>query len=279
VELANTLHELANTHFYTGRHDRSQALNLRALDIYRRLFGPQHPHVADTLINLGAIEFERGDFAASERLFREGLAITEAWHGPDHFRTANNLTMLGRTLVRLDRHPEAEAVLVRALAGRERAYGPQHSSVASTLNELGTIARKQKRFDDAEAYYQRMAAIYRAVYADSEHWLLAVAISNIGTVEHERGHLESARTLLREAHGIFSRTLPADHSNVGIVQVKLAITDLASGRYEDALREASAGYAILQKTMKPGATWLVDAEKTLAAAREAIADPNAASGL
>lgn len=277
VELANSLHELANAYFYSGRYDESHRLNTRTLGIYRRLFGENHPHVGDTLINLGAVAFERGDLAESERLYRDGLAITEAWHGADHFRTANNLTMLGRTLVRQGKLGEAAEVLERALIGRERTYGPDHSSVASVLNELGTIARKEKRLDDAEARYRRMAEIYRAIYKGSRHSLIGVAVSNLGSVEHDRGHFDEAERLLGEALDIFTDVLPADHTNIGIARVKLGGTLLAQRRFAEAARETLAGYEILRKSMKADAPWMADARKTLVRAYEALNEPEEAA--
>jgi eukaryotic-like serine/threonine-protein kinase len=266
VELADSLHELANVHFYAGRFDESEALNGRAMAIYRRVFGAAHPHVGDTLINLGAISFERGDDEQAERLFREGLAITEAWHGPDHFRTANNLVMLGRTLTRREKLDEASAVLSRALVGRERTYGADHPSVASVLNELGTIARKQGRLDEAEAAYRRMADIYRAVHGERAHFLNGIAASNLGSVAHLRGDHARASRLFLDAIDIFTRTQGPEHANTAIARVKLASALLAAGRPADALREAQAGYEVLQRTMTHDAAWMVEARKTLAGA-------------
>jgi len=56
AELAASLSELANSHFYAGHYDISESLNRRVLTIDRKLYGERHPLVADTLINLGAIQ-------------------------------------------------------------------------------------------------------------------------------------------------------------------------------------------------------------------------------
>lgn len=279
VELANSIHELANVHFYLGQYDESRNLNTRTLDIYRRLFGNTHPHVGDTLINLGAIEYERGDFAEAERLYREGLAITEAWYGRDHQRTAPNLTMLGRALVRQDRLQEADDLLRRALRVQERSFGSEHPSVASVLNELGTIARKEKRLDEAEACFTRMADIYRAVHKGAPYPYTGVALSNLGTVAHERGRFDQAERTFGEALEIMQQTLPPDHTNIGIAKVKLGGTLLAQRRFEEAIRETQAGYEILKDKLKPDAAWIVDARKNLAAAQEAIGAPGTAKAM
>jgi serine/threonine-protein kinase len=55
ADLAASLSELANSHFYAGHYDISEGLNQQVLTIDRKLYGERHPLVADTLINLGAI--------------------------------------------------------------------------------------------------------------------------------------------------------------------------------------------------------------------------------
>ena len=278
LELAESLHELANAHFYTGHLDESEALNRRTLAIYRRLLGPSHPHVADTLINLGAIAFERGADAVAEQLFRDGLAVTEAWYGPLHFRTAANLVMLGRVLTRQDKLDEAAAALERGLAGRERAHGATHPAVASVLNELGTVARKRGRLDDAERAYRRMSDIYKGIHGERGHFLNGIAVSNLGSVALLRGDVPDARRQFELAIDIFSATQGTDHVNTAIARVKLATAFNAEGRFHDAAREAGEARAMLGRTMAQDAVWMVESARALDTARAALsASPDGAT--
>jgi serine/threonine-protein kinase len=66
ADLAASLSELANSHFYAGHYDISEGLNQQVLTIDRKLYGERHPLIADTLINLGAIQFQKGNYAESE---------------------------------------------------------------------------------------------------------------------------------------------------------------------------------------------------------------------
>src|SRR5262249_50438921 len=72
-DLAASLSELANTHFYAGHYDISNSLNQRVLAMNRQLYGERHPLVADTLINLGAIQFDLGHYNEAERFDRQAL--------------------------------------------------------------------------------------------------------------------------------------------------------------------------------------------------------------
>ncbi|MDB4910418.1 MAG: protein kinase, partial [Gemmatimonadetes bacterium] len=184
-DLAETLTELANSHFYAGHYAICDSLNRRVLAMDRRLYGDRHPHVADDLINLGAVQLELGHFAEAERFDREALDITERWYGRNHQETASAMTILSRALVSQKRYADAADLLGQALGVQERVYGRVHPRVASTLNELGRVAVSLGQLDTAEAYFQRELGIYRSVY-DDKHYLIGVALSNLSGVALER---------------------------------------------------------------------------------------------
>ena len=152
-ELSSAMSELANTHFYAGHYDESESLNLRVLDMNRKLFGDRHPFVASDLINLSAIAFQRDQYSRAEQLCRQALDIYRGWYGDDHYETGASLMMLGQALVFQKRYDEARAILTQALNIRERVYGPTHPRVASAINELGTLALKTGKLNDAEGEF------------------------------------------------------------------------------------------------------------------------------
>jgi eukaryotic-like serine/threonine-protein kinase len=70
ADLAASLTELANCHFYTGDYATSDSINRRVLEMDRQLYGERHPHVADDLINLGANQYEWGHYPEAEQFYR-----------------------------------------------------------------------------------------------------------------------------------------------------------------------------------------------------------------
>jgi serine/threonine-protein kinase len=263
ADLADSLLQLANSHFYAGHYAESDALNQRLIGIHRRLYGQQHPLIAEDLINLGAIQQELGHYKEAENYHRQALAINVAFYGNDHYKTASNLTLIARALVKENRYEEATALLQRALAIQERVFGPVHPRVASAVNDLATVALAQNRFDDAEAGFRRMVAIYRSVYA-GKHYLIGIALANLGSVYMARKDNAHAEPLYREALAMYAQTLPPDHLNVAITRIKLGRVLLRQNRLKDAEIECLAGYQILSKQASPSVTWLKSAREDLA---------------
>lgn len=269
ADLALSLTELANTHFYAGNFATSDSLNRVVLEMNRALHGERHPLVADVLINLGAIQFEGTKYADAERRYREALAITQPWYGNDHPATASALTMLGRAIVQQGRLVEADSVLRRALAIHERVNGPNHPRVASTLNELGIIAQRRKDLDGAEQRFRRMAEIYRVVYND-KHYVIGVALSNLAGVFQERRQFDDAERLFREVLRRYAETLAPEHQLVGIAHVRLGRALLGQRRFADAVTQSERGYTLLSKQTTPPVRWMNIAREDLAAAHDSL---------
>ena len=276
TDLAESLTELANSHFYSGHYAASEALNQQVLAMDRQLYGDRHPHVADDLINLGAIQYDLGHYPEAERFDRQALDITQSFYGQNHPATASALTILGRTLVSEGNREEAAGLLKEALGIEERIYGQVHPRVAGTLNELGKISQQQGNLDEAEADFQRMADIYRAVYA-GKHYYIGIALSNLAGVYVERKDYVGAEKLFLDALQIYSQTLPADHLNVGIARVRLGRALLLDRRFQDAETESREGYEILTRQPSAPERWMQNARTDLVSEYEALHQPEKAA--
>ncbi len=262
ADLAATLRELFNSHFYAGNFTTADDIGRRVLAMTRQVNGDSHALVAEDLIDLGAVQHERGQYAEAERYYREALVITEGWYGKEHFKTGSNLTMLGRSLQMQKRLDEASDVLRRAVAIQERVFGPVHPRVASAVNDLGAVALRRGNYDEAEAAFRRMAAIYKSVYG-TKHYLIGIATSNIGSVYTARKDHKRAEPFYRDAIAMYEETQSPTHLNTGIGRIKLGSALVGQERYAEAENELLAGYEILMKQTSPSVNWLKNAREDL----------------
>jgi eukaryotic-like serine/threonine-protein kinase len=275
-ELASSLLELANTHFYAGHYAISEQLDQRVLLIHGELYGPKHPLIAEDLINLGAIRFNLGRYAEAEQFDRKALEITRNWYGADSPKVASNLTMLGRAVLYQSRNDEARDLLEKALVIQERVYGPMHPKVASALNDLGSVCLRDGDLKQAEEYFRRIYGIYRAAYGD-QHYLAGVAVSNLAGVYMERRQYARAERLYREAVQRFTSALSPQDLNTGIARIKLGRALLRQRRFAEAEVETLAGYDLLRVMSSPSVSFLRAARSDLAAEYEALGKREQAS--
>jgi serine/threonine protein kinase/Tfp pilus assembly protein PilF len=276
LDLAASLKELADTHFYAGHYDLCDALTQRTLAMHRKILGDRHPLVADDLINLGAVQFERGHYVEAEGFYRQALDINQAWYGKENTETASTLSMLGRALVFEQRYDEAVDLIEQALIIQEHVYGPAHPRVANVLNELGTVALQRGKLDEAEARFRRMVDIYKGAYGE-HHYLYVLASANLASVYLARNDYPRAAQMFQRVVEGYTQTLSPDHLYTGIAQIKLGRALAGQKRYAEAEGHTLAGYKILTKQTSPSVTWLESARKTLVTIYDALNQPEKAA--
>lgn len=272
ADLAASLSELANTNFYAGHYDASEALNQRVLKMQREIFGDRHPQVADTLINLGAIQFQLGHYSDSERYYRQALDVVREWYGNQHPETADAMTFVGQALTNQKRFDEAADMLKQSRAILMSTYGPTHQRVAFADNELGNVALRQGKLDDAEGDFQEALNIYRTVY-NNKHYQVGITQCNLGGVYLERKDYPRAEQFVRDALDTYSKSVAPDHYNVGIARIRLGAALIGQHRFRDAEQETLAGYDILVKKANPNLIWIQNASKDLVQIYDALGEP------
>jgi len=94
---AVALNNLALLYDNQGRYAEAEPLYKRALAIWEKALGPDHPEVAMGLNNLGNLYEDQGRYGEAEPLSKRALAIQEKALGPDHPEVGkylNNLATL-----------------------------------------------------------------------------------------------------------------------------------------------------------------------------------------
>jgi serine/threonine-protein kinase len=180
------------------------------------------------------------------------------------------LTLVARALEYQNRYAEATDMLQRALVVNRKVFGPTHPSVASSLNELGNIAVRQGRYEEAEADFTQMVEIYRSCY-HGKHYLIGIALANLGGVFMARKDNVHAEQLFREALNMYAQTLPPNSLNEGITRTRLGRALLRQNRVAEANSQTLAGYRIVSKLQSPTASYVQNAKQDLAEEQRLLA--------
>ena len=136
----------------------------RALALYEKALGHEHPDVARCLSSLAATLNWLGDQAGAKARYQEALRILEKTVGPNHYRVAVCLNNLAFLLMRSGQPAEAAELLRRALGIYETTFGEMHQRTAAPLSNLADALTSSGEFDAAVPYYERAGRIYNALF-------------------------------------------------------------------------------------------------------------------
>ena len=192
--------------FREGKYDRAIPLAERALAIWEKALGPEHPDVATSLNNLALLYKAKGDYARAEPLYQRALAIREKALGPEHPDVAESLNNLAVLYNAKGDYARAEPLYQRALAIREKALGPEHPDVANSLNNLAALYEEKRDYARAEPLFQRALAI-REKALGPDHPDVATSLSNLALLYEARGEVAKAIGLEERAQEILEHNL------------------------------------------------------------------------
>jgi len=146
--VAKSLNNLALLYYAQGAYVKAEPLYARALAIWEKALGPEHPDVAMSLNNLALLYHAQGAYAKAEPLYARALAIWEKALGSEHPDVAKGLNNLAMLYHAQGASAKAEPLYARALAIREKMRGPEHlntHAARKAINSLGsqTVAQVQ----------------------------------------------------------------------------------------------------------------------------------------
>ncbi|MDM8561902.1 tetratricopeptide repeat protein [Candidatus Marithioploca araucensis] len=124
---------------HAGLYDQAKPLYERALAIREKVFGKEHPDVAESLNNLAALHEAQGNYDQAKPLYERALAIREKVFSKEHPDVALSLNNLASLHNSQGNYDQAKSLYERSLAIREKVFGKEHPSVATSVRHINPL--------------------------------------------------------------------------------------------------------------------------------------------
>lgn len=195
--MASALSDLGQALDTLGRYGEAEPLQLRAVEILRRVWGPRHANLWWALNSYANTVYSRviagepaevrrrvaarggvtatsetaedravrARFAIVESLYRETLSIAREGHGARHAVTAASLANLATVLSAQGRLTESEALSREAISIYDETLGSNHSEIATARINLGNTLHALQRYEEALEQHRWAMSIQQTVYS------------------------------------------------------------------------------------------------------------------
>jgi len=252
---------IADTYHGLTLYDQASEHAREALELARRLHGPDSPDTLHLLVKLADLEHYRGHPVLSERLVRDALAAYSR-HGDDaHGERINalgvlatSLTWQGRMGPALAVAEERMALAARVLADDDGAWFDLRRELAYHACNAGRCMEARRLFDDILAHAPR------AREPQERARLLFEAATN----EEVIGNFVRAAELAREASELGDRWFGPDYTETIFPHVTLAHALACLGRAGEGLEEAETAAATLRARLGQSHLYTVRTDANLA---------------
>jgi non-specific serine/threonine protein kinase/serine/threonine-protein kinase len=207
---AQMMHVMGFVYQNLGLYPRARSLDQRALDIQRRVLGPEHRDTLSTMNNLANVLSAEGHYPEAEKLLRETLDICRRVLGPEHRQTLQAVYNLANVLERKGQYAEAEKLYRQALDVQRRLLGLENPETLGSMMNLGNILLDQGHYPEAEKLYRETLVLERRVVGP-EHPDTLKLMNNLGNVLSAEGRYPEAEKVYRETLDIRRRILGPEH--------------------------------------------------------------------
>jgi serine/threonine protein kinase/tetratricopeptide (TPR) repeat protein len=251
-----------------GDYSRAEKMQRRALEIFRKLRGPDSPEAAAALNDLGLVLWKQGRMPETEGAHREALAIRRRLYGNEHPDVATSLNYLAGVYRRTKRLTDAETLMREALDIRRRLLGNESLEVAESLNNLGILFGDEGKLAQSEITLQEVLALYRRLL-NNEHPLVASTLITLAWAENALDKLDETEVLLREALAMQQKLLEVDHPDIGKTQALLGELLRRRGKLAESEQFLEAAAAIQRKRSGSGDPATLNLQRSLGLTLEA----------
>jgi CHAT domain-containing protein len=250
ADVALLLYQLAGNALEQRDDVRSQQLDERAIAIFDKVKGAEHPLSAMARLRLAVLYERAGQQPAAEALLRSAIAVVEQALGSDHLWYVQCL--IRQASLRFDAGDldRAEALNTGALAILERIQNVDSGSYAAALNNLGEIALAKQDLVRAEDLLRRSLAIAERVEG-RQSYRVSATLQNLGIVSRQKLDFVGALAYVMRALAIREQVVGSDHADIAPLLNNLANLYHLNGNDDQALALHFQALAIRERTVGP----------------------------
>jgi serine/threonine-protein kinase len=252
-EQAHMMYVMGEVYDSLGLFSQAQTLFTRALNLQRRVLGPDNPQALTSLSRIAVLLAEQGNYPEAEKLGREAFVTRTRVLGPQHPDTITSMAQLGTVLTLQGQNAEGVKMKRDAFALAGQVLGPEHPETLKMANGLVAVLWQQgddQLYAEAEQV-QRDAIEKEKRVLGPEHPDTLNGMTNLGVVMRRMGHYAEAENIYRETLAAHSRVLGAEHPDTLVIKESLALAIAKQRRYQEAEKIYAETFVVIQRVYGP----------------------------
>jgi tetratricopeptide (TPR) repeat protein len=219
----------------------------RALELQRRVLGPDNPKTINTMQVLGRTALYQGKHADAEALSIRTLEIGRRALGPEHPTTLTTMTGLANVYYIQGKYAQAEALYSDVIKLRRRRSGADSVDTLA-MNNLAGVYSSQGKYPQAEALQTETLEIRRRLFGLESPATLE-SMNVLANVYYLQAKYKEAAALHGQVVEVRRRILGPDHLDTLYSTMNLGATYLNSGKYKEAEQIFSENLGIMRRVL------------------------------
>jgi tetratricopeptide (TPR) repeat protein len=210
------MNNLANAYYYEGKYAQAEVLQSQAVEMKRRVKGPEHPSTLYSMNNLALVYRLQGKYEQAEALHSQTLEIQRRVLGPEHPDTLFSMGNLADAYQQHGKYAQAEALQSQVVEMMRRVLGPEHPATLISMNGLADAFQQERKYAQAETVLREAWTTHQKISINT--WDRYNCESMLGaSLAGQKKYAEAEPLLLSGYEGMLQResTIPAEsHFNL-----------------------------------------------------------------
>jgi serine/threonine protein kinase len=215
-----------------GLYPRAHSLLQQAVEIQKRVLGPENPETLKSASSLAYVLFQEGHYTEAEKLDRDTLDVQRRVLGPEHPDTLRSMYNLAILLHTEGQRADAEKLDRETLDIRRRVLGPEDPDTMVSTQELSSVLADEGNYAEPEKLYRGMLDVQRRILGP-EHPDTLRSVHSLAIVLEREGQYAEAEKLDRETLEVKRRILGPDHPDTLSSMNNLANVLKLEGRFSE----------------------------------------------
>jgi len=224
---------IGKAYFDLGVYPEAQRQWERAVDLRRRVLGPDHPDTLTSMNDLADAYRVQSAYKQAEPLFIKVLETRRRVLGEENPATLSSMNELANLYLDQGRDAQADPLLAKALEVQRRVLGPNDPETLTTMHDLATTYVDEGKFGQAEPLETQALEGRRRVLGE-EHPQTARSMNELAWIYRQEGKYAQAESLLTGALEVQRRVLGEEHSDTLTSMNNLGLVYRTEGKYEQA---------------------------------------------
>ncbi len=210
--------------------------------------GGEHPDTLEAMSDLASVTLDLGEYERGHEMFLSLSSTSERVLGPLHPSTLKRMFYLASSQFRIGEHQTAAETYERVLAAYEQGVADPDDTRGAIFASLAFVYGILDRLEEAAALHERSMKHHVEMYG-FEHPFTLTARSNRALALSRLNRTDEAEREMLDIFAIRERTLPPDHSDIGVSHLHLARLYVDLDRHAEAEPLALSATQLLTRTL------------------------------
>jgi eukaryotic-like serine/threonine-protein kinase len=204
-----------------------------AVEIDRRVLGPEHRDTIVALYNLAELQIKQGKYSAAEALLRPTLDVAKRVLGAEHPDTLETASTLAAAIFYQGKYTEAGGLFRQVLSAAPRVFGVDSSETLDIQQDLAVNFADEGKNAEAESLLRKTLESKQRV-SGREHPVTLITQRNLAHVYVKEFKFADAEPLLCQTIEAMSRVFGPDHRETLLAEHELALLHFYQGKFVEA---------------------------------------------